>query len=134
MNPSELRDKWGYSGIIKSYWIRLHASQHKKWSFLLRISSVNVAKFIGNCGFGHIYWRNPEYKTSFSSNSTVIRVPKNFCYLQKYFYKWNITMDYCFIGKIDNSIKAPGICLTCFSFFLVMAKLNYAAFFCTRMF
>ena len=29
---------------------------HKKWSFSLRISSVNVA---GNCGFGHIYWRNP---------------------------------------------------------------------------
>ena len=32
---------------------------HKKWSFPLRISSVNVTKSAGNCGFGHIYWRNP---------------------------------------------------------------------------
>ena len=26
----------------------------------LRISSVNVTKFSGNYGFGHIYWRNHE--------------------------------------------------------------------------
>ena len=32
---------------------------HKKWSFPLRISSVNVTKSAGKCGFGHIYWRNP---------------------------------------------------------------------------
>ena len=31
---------------------------HKKWSFLLRISSVNMTKFAVSCGFGHIYWRN----------------------------------------------------------------------------
>ena len=35
----------------------------KKWSFLLRISSVNVTKFF--CEFGHIYWRNSNWKTSF---------------------------------------------------------------------
>ena len=28
---------------------------HKKGSFLLRISLVNVIKSVGNCGFGHIY-------------------------------------------------------------------------------
>ena len=27
----------------------------KKWSFPLRISSENVTKSAGNCGFGHIY-------------------------------------------------------------------------------
>ena len=32
---------------------------HKNWSFLLRISSVNAIKSVGNCGFGHIYWGNP---------------------------------------------------------------------------
>ena len=32
---------------------------HKKWRILLRISSVNVTKSAGNCGFGHIYWGNP---------------------------------------------------------------------------
>ena len=31
----------------------------KKRSFPLHISSVNVAKFAGNCKFGHICWRNP---------------------------------------------------------------------------
>ena len=32
---------------------------HKKWSFPLRISPVNVTWSAVNCGFGHIYWRNP---------------------------------------------------------------------------
>ena len=39
-----------------SFWLY---TLHKKWSFPLRISSVNVTKFAGNYGFGHIYWRNP---------------------------------------------------------------------------
>ena len=34
-------------------------SLHEKQSFSLRISSINVAKSEGNCGLGHIYWRNP---------------------------------------------------------------------------
>ena len=38
---------------------------HKRWSFPLRISSVNVTKFAGTHGFRHIYWRNPPWKTSF---------------------------------------------------------------------
>ena len=31
---------------------------HKKWSFLLRISSVKVTKSADSCGFGHIYLKN----------------------------------------------------------------------------
>ena len=38
---------------------------HKKWSFPLRNSSVSVTKSPGICGFGHICWRNPWWKTSF---------------------------------------------------------------------
>ena len=38
---------------------------HKKWNFQLRVSSVNVTRSTGNCEFGHIYWRNPWWKTSF---------------------------------------------------------------------
>ena len=34
-------------------------SPHKKWSYPLRTSSVNVTKSTGNFGFGHIYGRNP---------------------------------------------------------------------------
>ena len=37
----------------------------QKWSFLLRTWSVNVTKSSGNCGFRHIYWENPLWKTSF---------------------------------------------------------------------
>ena len=45
-----------YLGVIsfyKMYWLQ------KNLSFPLRISSVNVTKTAGNCGFGHIYWKNP---------------------------------------------------------------------------
>ena len=34
-------------------------SLHKKWSFWLSISSVNMTKSAVSCGFGYIYWRNP---------------------------------------------------------------------------
>ena len=38
---------------------------HKKWSFPLRISAINVTKSGVFCRFGHIYWRNLSWKTSF---------------------------------------------------------------------
>ena len=38
---------------------------HKKWSFPLRVSSVNVTKSTVSSRFGHIYRRNPQWKTSF---------------------------------------------------------------------
>ena len=39
-------------------WLNEHSEEaplHKKWSFLWRISSVNVTEFAVSCGFGHIY-------------------------------------------------------------------------------
>ena len=38
---------------------RVIITLHKKWSFPLRISSVNVTKSAVSCGSGHIYWRRP---------------------------------------------------------------------------
>ena len=38
---------------------------HKKLSFPLRICSVYVTKSAGNWGFGQIYWRKSQWKTSF---------------------------------------------------------------------
>ena len=32
---------------------------HKKWSFPLRVSSVNGTKLVISSEFGYIYWRNP---------------------------------------------------------------------------
>ena len=37
----------------------------QKMKFSIRISSVNVTKSAGICGFGRIYWRKPQWKTSF---------------------------------------------------------------------
>ena len=38
--------------------IYFHSFTAHKWSFPLRISSENMTRFAGNCGFGHIYRRN----------------------------------------------------------------------------
>ena len=63
------KDK-GYVSKIQEHskgleWDFRSKSLHKKWSFPLRISPVNVSKSAGNWRFGHIYWRNPQWKTSF---------------------------------------------------------------------
>ena len=65
-----LRNVWK-SVQAKIYFAKINLSNlnkltlYKKWSFPLRISSVNLTKSAGNCGFGHIYWKNPERKTFF---------------------------------------------------------------------
>ena len=46
---------YSISSVVEYYYCTLH----KEMKLSLRISSVNVTKFAGNCGFGHIYWRNP---------------------------------------------------------------------------
>ena len=38
---------------------------HKKWRFILKISSVNVNNFVVSFGFGHIYWKNVNGKLHF---------------------------------------------------------------------
>ena len=40
-------------------------STAQKWSFPLRIYSVNVTKSAVSYGFDHIYWRNPQRKTTY---------------------------------------------------------------------
>ena len=40
-----------------SYSIAINTAQ--KMKLLIRISSVNVTKSAGNCGFSQIYWKNP---------------------------------------------------------------------------
>ena len=47
-----------YKVVFKNWYLG-EITLHEKWSFLLRISSVNVTKLAVSCGFGHIYWRNP---------------------------------------------------------------------------
>ena len=61
----------GLKNLIMGYtWIDIFSNElimvyrilhklHKKWSFPLRTSSVNVTKSAVFCRFGHSYWRNP---------------------------------------------------------------------------
>ena len=57
----------------------LISSPHKKGSFTLRISSVNVTKSSGNSLFDHIYRGNPWQKTSFfvQCNESVVTASSN---------------------------------------------------------
>ena len=51
--------------FLDVFWVFIHLALHKKWSFPLRISSLNVTKSAVSSGFSHIYRRNPLWKTSF---------------------------------------------------------------------
>ena len=48
-----------FPGSVPFYLIFYFVSLHKKISFPLRISFVNVTKSAVSCEFGHIYRRNP---------------------------------------------------------------------------
>ena len=48
----------GTAGLKRTVVVNQLVTLRKKWSFQLRVSSVNVTKSAGNCGFGNIYWRN----------------------------------------------------------------------------
>ena len=58
--------------LLKKLCYCSYGSLHKKWSFPLRVSSVNVTKFAGNCRFGHIYWRNLNGKLHFSYSTLLL--------------------------------------------------------------
>ena len=60
--------------ILVCYASATHIHCTKKWSFPLRISSVNVTKSAVSCGFGHIYWRNPYWKTSFFVQWQILKI------------------------------------------------------------
>ena len=58
----------------------------------LRISSVNVTKSAWNCGFGHVYCRNAEWKTSFfvQQNLLCISSPTLFFIVWYYIFAINL--------------------------------------------
>ena len=60
----------------------------EKWSFLLRICSANVTKSTVCCGFGHIYWRNPWWKTSFFCTVNNIPNLQTTCHINSIFLLW----------------------------------------------
>ena len=55
-NLSNFKTYLGLDDLMKAtLWMRQLYTLHKKWSFSLRIFSVNVTKSAVSCGYGHIY-------------------------------------------------------------------------------
>ena len=82
-------DKWKYSAQIKPFTLI------RKKSFIFKTSLVNWNKSAENCGFAHIYLRNPWRKTSFfvrcyisisSSASRTERIQSNEMFLLQYYF------------------------------------------------
>ena len=51
--------------LVKMNCLHLYTNTAHKMKFPLSISSVNVTKSAVSSGFGHIYWRSSEWKSSF---------------------------------------------------------------------
>ena len=84
---------------------------HKKRSFPLRVSSVNVTKSTVFCGFGHIYWRNPYRKTSFflqwslfRSQWTKVSVNVIWLFNSQYPLNWNLTKSVLYINRFKPKV------------------------------
>ena len=60
---NQLFDQYRFDMKIDIEW-NVYRDVHCR-SFSLRSFSANVTKSVRNYGFGHIYRRNPEWKTSF---------------------------------------------------------------------
>ena len=97
-----------FGSVLTAFWQQCLSSSrkdtlHKKWSFPLRISSVNASKSAVFCGFGHIYWKNPLNKTYFfvqwhsygtiNSETEILCKTKREKFLQEFliFYLWQTT-------------------------------------------
>ena len=63
----------------------INSALHKKWSFPLRNSSVNVTKSTVSFRFGHSYWRNPYWKLHFlcSAGFTILLLQIDDCEVGK---------------------------------------------------
>ena len=53
------------STLLSFYFWGINLFRIAQQGFLLQISSANVTKSAGDCGFGHIYWSNLQWKASF---------------------------------------------------------------------
>ena len=91
--PEKEKNKYNSIQLFRSFWnvskiisgSLTHTAQ--KWSFQLRISSVNMTKFAVSSGVGHIYWGNRQWKTSFFVQCNfVIMCSESALYLNHFVY------------------------------------------------
>ena len=104
-NVEEIMKVFCSCPILFDFFTLIQISLYKKWSFPLRISSENEAKSAGKYGFGHIYWRNRQWKTSFFV----------WCILSKNVDVWILT-DTCNHKELEWSIIIYGYSFLFFEF------------------
>ena len=66
----------------------------QKIKFSIKVSSVNVIKSVVSCGFGHIYWRNPQSKTSVDQELLLEKLSGTFMA--------KLTLGKCAFGTLPN--------------------------------
>ena len=99
-------------------------SLHKKWNFPSRISLVNVTASPVSCALGHIYRRNPWWKTSFFECSVLDAFSYTFSTFNTfslYFQLWTCNcllvwtdwieylLVYCWPSFSDSFVSNPNI-------------------------
>ena len=108
-------------------------SLHKKWSFSLRISSLNVSESAVSCEFSHIYWRNPERKTSFfvcceSSLQLLNNHASNWCRIM------SVTVKESYQQSLKNRVNSCWFIVPVTVEQLCQRLLNNCATYCRRIF
>ena len=63
------------------------------------ISSVNVTKFAGNCGFCHVYGRNPLWKPSFFVRKVINNQSNQSNYTEALLLPMNAVKTFTHSGK-----------------------------------
>ena len=98
----------------------------KKWSFPLRLSSVNMTKSAVSCRFGHIYWRNHNWKTSlFAQCKWYGSQKKNSKEVKKLYINWQSSNNWANLEFFRYNLEFFSI----FSFFSFLLHLLLLFFF-----
>ena len=114
-----------FEGIISECTLDSH-TLHKKWSFPLRLSSVNMTKSAVSCRFGHIYWRNHNWKTSlFAQCKWYGSQKKNSKEVKKLYINWQSSNNWANLEFFRYNLEFFSI----FSFFSFLLHLLLLFFF-----
>ena len=127
------REKELYQWLLRIMLVTYEQSLHKKWSFPLRISSINVTESAVSCEFSHIYWRNPEQKTSIflsceSSFQLLNNHASNWCRIM------SVTVKESYQRSLKNRVDSCWFIVPVTVEQLCQRLLNNCATYCRRIF
>ena len=127
------REKELYQWLLRIMLVTYEQSLHKKWSFPLRISSINVTESAVSCEFSHIYWRNSEQKTSIflsceSSFQLLNNHASNWCRIM------SVTVKESYQRSLKNRVDSCWFIVPVTVEQLCQRLLNNCATYCRRIF